>query len=200
MPSRRCPMRTAGDDVIIGTDSDDIIDGLAGNDRIRGQNGDDIINGGDGDDYIHGGYGANTLSGGAGDDEIDGGSGDDVIIGGTGNDDLDGSSGSDIYRFALGDGEDRISDFTTGNIIRFAADIAPGDVAVSTLENGDLVLRIAGTDGQRITFAGWSASVPGKIAEVRFSDGEVWTDADLVAMAQAQPDRTLLFVRIRKTH
>ena len=176
---------TAGDDLIIGTDADDIIDGLAGDDRIRGQNGDDIINGGDGDDYIDGGYGANTLSGGAGDDEIDGGSGDDVIIGGTGNDDLDGSSGSDIYRFALGDGEDRISDFTTGNIIEFAADIAPGDVAVSTLENWRPCAAHCGHRWPTYYVRGLERSVPGKIAEVRFSDGEVWTDADLVAMAQA---------------
>ena len=45
---------TAGDDVILGTPTADIINALDGNDTICGEGGDDIISGGSGDDWIDG--------------------------------------------------------------------------------------------------------------------------------------------------
>ncbi|MFK7959453.1 MAG: putative Ig domain-containing protein [Phycisphaerales bacterium] len=63
---------TGGDanDVIVGTDDDEVIFGGAGNDSIQGSAGDDIIDGGDDSD---------TIAGGAGDDQIDGGEGWDKV-------------------------------------------------------------------------------------------------------------------------
>ena len=68
---------TPGNDVIVGTSGDDLIDagegsdtiyGLGGNDALFGWNGNDIIDGGDGDDWIFGEGGTDTLTGGAGND------------------------------------------------------------------------------------------------------------------------------------
>lgn len=51
---------TMGDDVLIGTNSADTIDGLAGNDYLETYDGDDHLNGGSGDDYLEGGLGSDT--------------------------------------------------------------------------------------------------------------------------------------------
>ena len=51
----------AGDDLINGSDSADL---------LRGYGGDDTINGGGGNDFIDGGDGGNTIHGGLGDDVI----------------------------------------------------------------------------------------------------------------------------------
>lgn len=68
---------TASDDVIIGNNDDNRLDGWDGNDVLKGgggaddlwgQKGDDTIKGGGGDDILDGGWGINTLIGGEGDD------------------------------------------------------------------------------------------------------------------------------------
>ncbi|WP_268992891.1 VWA domain-containing protein [Psychrobacter sp. I-STPA10] len=53
---------------ILGTKSNDVIDGTDLADRLYGGNGDDVINGGDGNDVLRGGAGVDELNGGAGDD------------------------------------------------------------------------------------------------------------------------------------
>lgn len=58
------------DDVIAGTQSNDVYDTLGGSDTIRAMAGDDIVFAGDGDDFI---------TDGLGDDTIDGGNGFDVF-------------------------------------------------------------------------------------------------------------------------
>lgn len=70
---------TAGDDVLTGTDGDDLVNGGAGNDVIDGVSGTDTLNGGDGDDLFR--FNAVRLStltppiglidGGAGHDTVD---------------------------------------------------------------------------------------------------------------------------------
>lgn len=57
---------------------------------------------------------ADTLAGDAGANVLIGGAGDDVLIGRQGNDTLRGDDGADVFRFALGDGIDRVLDFTPG--------------------------------------------------------------------------------------
>lgn len=71
----------AGDDLISGSDLDNVLDGgSAGADSLSGQAGDDILRGGDGDDTLEGGSDQDTLSGGTGDDSIDGGNGYDTLV------------------------------------------------------------------------------------------------------------------------
>ena len=105
-----------GDDVILGTPTADIINGLAGNDTICGEGGDDIINAGTGNDWVDGGPGNDVIRGNGGDDTIFGDLGNDEIRGGGGVDDISGEEGDDTLlgqggndTIAGGDGVDGIN-------------------------------------------------------------------------------------------
>ena len=98
---------TSGDDVLNGTASADIIcalggkdvvEGLAGDDQIFGDGGEDLLSGGDDDDLIFGDDGKDAISGDAGDDALDGGGQNDDIRGNQGNDVLWGRNGQDQLR------------------------------------------------------------------------------------------------------
>ena len=115
----------------------------------------DIYVGDDNDNWIEGGAGDDTLSGGAGNDGIDGGAGNDVIDGGAGHDWLVGGAGADVFVFCADSGHDEIVDFTVADhdqldltayadqkvtISQVGANvlITLGDSASVTLENVDL--------------------------------------------------------------
>ncbi|WP_162906485.1 calcium-binding protein, partial [Algihabitans albus] len=68
-----------GDNVFIGTDAAESIEGLGGNDILRGGGGNDSLSGGDGDDQLFGEAGNDILRGGAGNDLLDGGEGIDTV-------------------------------------------------------------------------------------------------------------------------
>ncbi len=89
----------AGNDLITGTDGDDIINGGAGNDTINGLGGNDQIWDGAGNDSVNGGDGNDSLYGGAGNDSLNGGDGDDQIIaiGGGTADQVTGGNGNDTF-------------------------------------------------------------------------------------------------------
>jgi|GEM_PF-3116156 len=84
------------EDIIIGTEGNDVLNAGNGSQLIFGLGGDDIIDGGNGDDCIVGGDGNDTLYGGNGKDVLLGGPGDDQLYAGNGNDYLDGGEGQDI--------------------------------------------------------------------------------------------------------
>lgn len=86
---------TNADDLIRGFDGDDIIIGQAGNDCLIGGNGDDTVIAGAGNDAITGNQGNDLLFGAAGDDRILGGQDNDVLFGGLGDDFLDGGKSFD---------------------------------------------------------------------------------------------------------
>lgn len=101
-----------GDDLIIGSEFDDLLLGGPGNDSIDGAGGDDFIDGDVGDDLLAGGDGNDLILGFDGDDEIDGGlgndellgeSGVDLILGGDGNDLIEGGDASDMLGGGPGD-------------------------------------------------------------------------------------------------
>jgi Ca2+-binding RTX toxin-like protein len=78
----------------------------------------DIYFGGAGTDTITGDSHAEILIGGAGNDSLTAGRGDDTLIGGSGSDTLTGNGGNDIFKFVTPtDGEDTITDFSTGAYI-----------------------------------------------------------------------------------
>lgn len=109
-------------DLMLGTEGDDDLDGWDGDDCIYGFGGNDTLTGGQDRDEIHGGpghdvmagegtsmivTGANdTLFGDEGDDTIEGDPGEDQIFGGLGHDHLMGDSGNDWIEGA--DGNDLI--------------------------------------------------------------------------------------------
>jgi len=99
----------------VGAAGNDAIGGNAWANRLAGRAGDDALNGRAGDDRLFGGEGGDRLRGGAGRDLVAGGAGRDVLAGG---------AGEDRFRFAAGDGFDRILDFTPGeDEIRFASGV-----------------------------------------------------------------------------
>ncbi|MCP5422565.1 MAG: retention module-containing protein [Chromatiaceae bacterium] len=57
----------AGDDILVGTDLDDVLDGGADADQLRGEDGNDILVGGSGNDILSGGSAADSFVWNAGD-------------------------------------------------------------------------------------------------------------------------------------
>lgn len=81
---------------------------------------------------ITGGKGADRISTWGGDDVLKGGSGDDILNGGAGDDELTGGAGNDIFICNVGNGTDRITDASAGDVIRVSAASLTGSVV-----NGD---------------------------------------------------------------
>jgi Ca2+-binding RTX toxin-like protein len=103
--------RGGNDDILAGA-GDDIAGGQGGNDAIWGEGGNDMLSGGMGDDFLCGGAGADFLKGDAGNDRIYGNAendtvngdlGDDNVFGGIGDDRVFGGSGADIVNGQGGD-------------------------------------------------------------------------------------------------
>ncbi len=74
------------DDIIVGSDANNVLAGGWGRDDIFGMIGDDSLYGEEGDDVLHGGSGADTLWGQAGNDWLNGDYDNDILHGGDGND------------------------------------------------------------------------------------------------------------------
>ncbi|TFI56597.1 hypothetical protein E2493_19395, partial [Sphingomonas parva] len=81
-----------------------------GNDVLYGTGAADVMHGGLGDDSLNSLGGNDQLFGDEGNDSLTGDVGDDVLDGGRGGDSLAGGGGNDVYRFAIGDGQDTITD------------------------------------------------------------------------------------------
>jgi len=125
-----------------------------------------------------------VLSGTSADDVVYGGDGDDRFASSGGNDWLIGGAGDDVYAYAPGDGFDEIEDGAGGSdMLRLADGIGTGDVAVFA-SGGDYILA-SGDGGVRIRGGRTQA---GAIEQIEFSDGTLWSPADLEARAGLLPD------------
>ena len=99
--------------LIIGDETDNVLEGGSGHDEIEGEAGNDTLTGGDGNDTLDGDAGNDDLDGGLGTDKLFGGAGDDILRAGHGRDQLTGGSENDTFGFyALG--HFRVTDFTIG--------------------------------------------------------------------------------------
>lgn len=127
-----------------------------------------------------GNAGANTLTGLAGDDTLFGDLGDDILMGG---------DGSDYYTYVRGNGNDTILDNGTDpddvDTLRFFQDITPEDISAVRLSaaSTDMLLVIRG--GGQITLADAYAGDGMPIEQILFDNGDVWTTADILALAEA---------------
>lgn len=162
---------------------------------VRGGAGDDALTGGSGDDTLYGNAGDDTLHGGDGHDTLIGGRGNDVLSGGAGNDSLIGGDGDDVFRFGRGSGIDAVENIQDGkagnDTVELEAGIAPGDIELQRTNNGDLVIRIVGSDDMLlVTDFFWFERGEG-VRQIRFADGTVWNTADIWTRAQATIDRPL---------
>jgi len=95
-------------EVIVGSNRDDLIYARVGDDTIYGEDGRDILYGGGGIDRLYGGADADIIYGDDGGDLIDGGDGDDALYGGqsataaAGLDQIIGSAGNDHVDGGIG--------------------------------------------------------------------------------------------------
>jgi len=115
-----------GQDTIRGTDGDDNLSGDDGDDWLYGDGGNDIIAGNDNDDYLLGGIDNDNIEGGAGNDyllgqagldTLNGGTGNDTLLGGEGNDLLNGGADSDLLNDTAGNNVFVLSSGDTNNVI-----------------------------------------------------------------------------------
>lgn len=127
------------------------------------------------------------IKGGAGADTLYGLGGNDTLDGGVGNDELWGGAGNDVIQFGRGDGFDVIGyDYDTSvnklNVLAFKANVLPSEV-IATRLGDELTLSIAGTtDKITVTDFFYNNTVTNAynpVQEVRFTNGTVWTAADL---------------------
>jgi Ca2+-binding RTX toxin-like protein len=144
---------TGGDDIFIGSDHADRLEGRTGWDWLDGRAGNDTLAGGQHQDVLIGGQGADQLEGALGDDYLAGGDDHDKLYGGDGADVMAGGADSDELR---GDGGDDIL-------------LADDDAAADTLDGGD------GADA--VSYERFGAAV---IADLRQGGlhGDVWTSIE----------------------
>ena len=71
---------TFGNDLLLGSNGADTLQGSFGDDTLRGFKGSDVLVGGGDDDTLEGGKGQDSLYGDAGDDHLDGGGGTDTAV------------------------------------------------------------------------------------------------------------------------
>nr|MCU0767513.1 putative Ig domain-containing protein [Gammaproteobacteria bacterium] len=199
----------AGVDTLVGTDGDDAVLGapdplaaprVSGVERFDLGAGDDLLvlgglltsygsvvaHGGDGDDSVWTSIGADHLVGGDGADDLHGGAGSDVLDGGPGDDLLFGGRGGDTYRYARGDGSDRIGDVgPTREIDRLvlSGGLGPDDLWLAR-SGSDLVLSAVDGPGS-IAITGWYLDPTCRVERIEASDGRVLLAADVERLVSA---------------
>ena len=108
---------------------------------------------------------------------------EDVLDGGAGNDQLDGLGGADTYIFDVDYGHDVITESVTdvrghqGDRVQFGAAITPQMIELARI-NDDLVISLAGVD-DTLTIKNQFRLHFEDIEFFEFTDGTVWTDADI---------------------
>jgi len=122
-------------------------------------------------------------------DKLYGSDGADTIDGGGGDDYVEGHGGGDTFVFKAGYGHLEISEEGSSgstNILQLGAGLTPSSVTVSAGENGAAVLSF-GSSGDQITLDGMLGDTSAGVQRIEFSDGTVWSDADVRAMAPPVP-------------
>lgn len=123
----------------------------------------EAINGTNGNDKIRGSDTADNIIGGAGDDSMWGYEGDDTLEGGKGRDLLEGGDGADTFVYALGGGNDTITDYEEEDIIKF--------------ESGTPKIT---TKGKHVIFTVGVGSQKGTVTVLNAKDDKIitWIDSD----------------------
>jgi VCBS repeat-containing protein len=160
----------------LGTQNDDVYNGLEGVDNIiNARGGNDIISTYEGNDILNGGTGSDALDAGDGDDILNGEEGNDLLLGGAGN---------DAYLFTGNFGHDTIideandhSDGGSADKIAFGAGINASNLVFKTyLNDTNLYIGIKEGDtpfealSNTITLTNWYDS-NNRIETIFFSNG-----------------------------
>jgi Ca2+-binding RTX toxin-like protein len=172
----------------LGTQKDDVYNGLEGVDNIiNARGGDDIISTYEGNDTLNGGTGSDALDAGDGDDVLNGEEGDDLLLGGAGN---------DTYLFNGNFGHDTIideandySDGGSADKIAFGAGIDASNLIFKTyLNDTNLYIGMKESDApfealsNTITLTNWYDAT-NRIETISFSDGTEASIQELLTMA-----------------
>ncbi len=137
-----------GNDRILGSSDDELMNGNQGRDSLAGGGGDDFLRGGKGDDDIFGEEGADILNGNFDNDIVDGGLGDDIVRGGQGDDFLRGRTGNDIL---IGDyGKDDLQGDAGADLFVMRTETALGAEGNFRPEITDWILDFSNADGDAI--------------------------------------------------
>ncbi|NDW44236.1 calcium-binding protein [Ruegeria sp. PrR005] len=158
-------------DLLAGT----VRDGFGETDRVSNV---EQVHGSDFNDFLQGSDAANTLLGFEGADTLAGAGGDDVLSGG---------NGGDSYVFYAGDRIDTINDLganaggdDTVYVMSYRSENANVVLANPADPNNKAVVLNFGSD--RVVMANTrDIGATGAIERIVFGDGEIWTQADLVA-------------------
>ncbi|MEO8135706.1 MAG: hypothetical protein ABI831_17230 [Betaproteobacteria bacterium] len=175
----------AGSDRIYGGGGDDVLRGAAGGDHLEGGSGDDLLLGGAGNDELLGNQGADELDGGAGDDRLFGGSGADVLVGGRGKDRLEGGAGDDTYSLEAGDGRDTIVDADGIGTIeldgaRIRGTMQLGDDKWQSADGRvDFQFNGDATEGGTLTIQAWESGATHDGAPENVVEVKNWKNGDL---------------------
>jgi len=148
------PVLRAADDV-------NVINGFAGQNNI-----------------IHGNDRNNTIHGLGGNNIIKGGQGENLKIGG---------NGRNTYIWELGSGGDTINDHAIrkdthgwGGTLKIVGDVDPAGIEITRVGNN--LILIIGETGERLTILNWYSGADHQLIDIQFSDGTVWSRADINAM------------------
>ncbi len=129
------------------------LDGTGADEILLGLNGRNQIDGGGGDDIIHGGHDSSG-------DILIGGDGNDVIFGGSGKDDLRGGNGDDTFILRAGFGRDTLDGGAGTDIIALDSVLTQAEMddpgSWLTLGGGAAIVHAPGSD--TITFSTGTAS------------------------------------------
>jgi len=173
-----------GGDQLFGRGGNDTLSGGAGADILYGGTGNDVLAGDDQNDTLYGEAGNDVLVGGAGADDLQGQANDDDLDGGVGNDTLRGGDGNDTYRIQRDSGRDLIDETSGTDTIVFGVGIAAADIQLyRTTPNtdGNLVIRIAGTDTEITVSRHFAAGGARAVESMTFADGTSWNAAQIAA-------------------
>ncbi len=97
------------------------------------------INGNAKANTIYGGAKADYISGGGGKDKLLGGDGNDTLAGGAGNDTLTGGDGSNVFVYGSGEGNDVITDYTSG---ADKIQLTSGTISSASVKGSDIILKV----------------------------------------------------------
>ncbi|MEL7315685.1 MAG: bluetail domain-containing putative surface protein, partial [Cyanobacteria bacterium J06559_3] len=122
--------RQAGQDTLVGTNSDDFIQSPSANNALSGEGGNDTLRGNAGSDTLRGGEGDDVLIGSRGFDLLMGGAGNDLLGGGFDADTLTGGSGSDTFRYLVAS-QSRLGEMDVITDLAIGTDIIDGVNTVS---------------------------------------------------------------------
>ncbi len=143
-----------GADDLKGNNGSDVLDSGAGDDTLVGGNGNDTLTAGDGADDLKGNNGSDLLLGGAGDDTLSAANGNDTLVGGAGDDMLTGGNGADLFVFAIGSGNDVITDYNPRNDLLDLSDVSAGFADANAVQNAVSEEVVDGISGVLIDLGG----------------------------------------------